>query len=587
MPPFTPSRPDSSSPHSPTGTPQAPARPDGIRWLWGLAGLLWCALGIGLLLLKLWPTFEPVHSPVPSVEQTQTLTPAWPCLSYAPFRRHGHTPLDPSLRLTKAQILEDLQLLSPWTRCIRTYGTDHGQDQIPELASSLGLRVVQGAWISRDRAASSAEVQRALALAQAYPDTIGLLVMGNEVLLRQERSPQELAALLREARQRSPVPVAYADVWEFWLRHAPTLAPAVDVVAAHILPYWEDTPMGLDQAVSHVLSIHGQLRQAFGAQPVWVAETGWPAAGRQRGPAVPGPQEQAQFLRELRDRTAASGIEFNVIEAFDQPWKRRFEGAMGGAWGVADAQGRLRDRGRGPLPRDPSHVAGLAGAGAGMGAAALGLLLAHVWARRSAARAGRNNTAVKLGVLAAGGTLGLLAGLHLAGLAIWQRDAGEWTLALAHAALALALALYALWCAARSTLPLTAVAIQGVLAPARYGFAPKAWSTACVTPLLCLSTVQALTLVFDGRYRPLPAALLGMVAVSLWLCRATGGLAAISPVQRSLGLVLAGFSGVLVAVEGPANTQAHAVAAAWALLGATLWVNTGDNEGGAHPPAPV
>jgi glucan 1,3-beta-glucosidase len=78
-------------------------------------------------------------------------------------------------------------------------------------------------------------LDRALALTEAYPDTIRALIVGNEVLLRREQPPEALAALLREAQARSKVPVTYADVWEFWVK-APELAPLVDIVTVHILP---------------------------------------------------------------------------------------------------------------------------------------------------------------------------------------------------------------------------------------------------------------------------------------------------------------------------------------------------------------
>ena len=223
------------------------------------------------------------------------------------------------------------------TGCVRTYGLDHGLDAVPAIARKLGLRVVLGAWIGRDAAANEIQLRRALDLARAYRDVVQLLVVGNEVLLRRELAPEALAALLARSRRESAVPVAYADVWEFWLRHGPVLRAHVDIVAAHILPYWEDDPVGSEQAVDHVYAIAARLQQNFGSTPVFIAETGWPAAGRQRGPAVPGRYEQAHFVRAMLARQAAQPLQFNLIEAFDQPWKRALEGAMGGAWGLLDA----------------------------------------------------------------------------------------------------------------------------------------------------------------------------------------------------------------------------------------------------------
>ena len=545
----------------PLNGPAKPCLSPQRQGVWGVAWFAWLCVGLGVLLFPMiWPAATDGAKPPDPSKSTQ-LSASLPCLSYAPFRRTGHTPMDPTLRLQEAALLEDLRLMAQWTGCIRTYGTDHGQDRIPALAAQLGLKVIQGAWVSRDRAASQQEVDTALALALAYPGTVHMVIVGNEVLLRQERSPQELALILRDARQRSPVPVAYADVWEFWLRHAPVLAPEVDVVAAHVLPYWEDVPVGLDRSVDHVLASHRLLQQAFPDRPIWIAETGWPAAGRQRGPAVPGPREQALFLRELRERLDAAGIDYNVIEAFDQPWKRQFEGAMGGAWGIADAQGRLRDPGAGPLPHDPRSTAAAWGLLFG-GLTSWGLL-ALARRRASPAAGGPLSLAASapplgaLSVLCVGATMGLLSGVHAAGVVIWLRDPQEWAVALTHGMLALGVCGRALWRAARET-------------PGNGGLA---WPGTFEKALLFLTAWEALTLVFDARYRPLHAGLVGAAAIGLWVLRAAQDRKPADPSALLLALVLAAAAPVLLVMEGWANTQAVALCAGWLLMAAAVGVD--------------
>jgi len=243
-----------------------------------------------------------------------------PCVSYAPFRRAGTTPYDPGLHLPPAAIEADLRLLATVTSCIRTYGLDHGVDAVPEIARRLGLRVILGAWIGHDPEANRRQLQKALVLTQTHRDVIDLLIVGNEVLLRGELEPAALAELLASARRASAVPVSYADVWAFWERHGEALAPHVDVISIHILPYWEDEPVAIDAAVDYVYRTTEDMKRRFGGQPVFIAETGWPAAGRQRGPARPGRLEQARFVRELLGRHAVEPLHFNVIEGFDQPW---------------------------------------------------------------------------------------------------------------------------------------------------------------------------------------------------------------------------------------------------------------------------
>ncbi|MCM0045314.1 MAG: hypothetical protein NBV65_11880, partial [Burkholderiaceae bacterium] len=124
-----------------------------------------------------------------------------------------------------------------------------------------------------------------------------------------------------------------------------TLQPHVDQAVIHILPYWEDEPVAIGQAVDHVVATFGRVSERLAPLPVVIGETGWPAAGRMRAGARPGVREQQRFLHELMQRQTAapSPLPINIIEAYDQPWKASLEGVAGAAWGVFDAQGRTRD----------------------------------------------------------------------------------------------------------------------------------------------------------------------------------------------------------------------------------------------------
>ncbi len=92
------------------------------------------------------------------------------------------------------------------------------------------------------------------------------MIVGNEVLLRGELSSKALAAYVNRVREGTRdihVPVTYADVWEFWLRH-PQLADAVDYLTIHILPYWEDEPVAPKDALC---ACRRGLRQGEGPLP--------------------------------------------------------------------------------------------------------------------------------------------------------------------------------------------------------------------------------------------------------------------------------------------------------------------------------
>src|SRR6185369_233954 len=256
------------------------------------------------------------------------------CVSYAPFRGE-QTPLTLSTQVTAEQIAEDLAQLAKITDCIRTYSTDNGLDQIPEIAARVGLKVIQGIWLSSNRQRNLARIATTIRLVKEYPATITALVVGNEVLLRGEMTTADLAATIRSVKAQVAVPVTYADVWEFWLRNR-EIYDAVDFVTIHILPYWEDFPIRAKFAAAHVDAIRRRMAVAFPGKEILIGETGWPSAGRMREGALPSRTNQARVVSEILDLAKREKFRVNLIEAYDQPWKRQLEGTVGGYWGLID-----------------------------------------------------------------------------------------------------------------------------------------------------------------------------------------------------------------------------------------------------------
>jgi glucan 1,3-beta-glucosidase len=256
------------------------------------------------------------------------------CVSYAPFRS-GQTPLDPSTHISPAQIEDDLSRLARITSCVRTYSVDFGLDRVAEIAGRFGLKVIQGLWLSGIPEKNRYQIETAVALANKYPNVIRSVVVGNEVLLRGEMSANDLAATIRAVKARVPVPVTYADVWEFWLRNR-NVADAADFITIHILPYWEDFPIPARYAAAHVDSIRRRVVEAFAGKEVIIGEVGWPSAGRMREGALPSPVNQARVIQDVLALAKRDKFNVNVIEAFDQPWKRALEGTVGGHWGLLD-----------------------------------------------------------------------------------------------------------------------------------------------------------------------------------------------------------------------------------------------------------
>ena len=262
--------------------------------------------------------------------------PPWPPriqgFSFSPFRQ-GQSPLE-GIYPSAEEIDADLALLEGKTHAIRTYTVEDGLYRIPELAKAHHLNVALGVWIEKDSQRNQENMQRFLQTA-VHNTNIVRCIVGNEVLLRGELTMEEMAVYLDQARAALNVPVSTAEPWHVWVKNH-ELADHVDYLAVHMLPYWEGVQV--DHAVDYIVDKMQLLANLFPNKPIVIAEVGWPSNGRTRQSAVASPSNEAIFLRRFLDRAEREGYIYYVMEAFDQPWKREVEGAVGAYWGVYNVE---------------------------------------------------------------------------------------------------------------------------------------------------------------------------------------------------------------------------------------------------------
>jgi exo-beta-1,3-glucanase (GH17 family)/cellulose synthase/poly-beta-1,6-N-acetylglucosamine synthase-like glycosyltransferase len=263
-------------------------------------------------------------------------------LSFAPYEPSADA--EAGEHTTRERIGKDLKAVAPLARSIRTYAVTGGLEHIPEMAAEHGLKVTLGAWLDKDDERNEREIKAAVDLARKNPN-VSSLVVGNEVVLRRDKTVPEMIEFLRRVKAESPVPITTGEVWHVWLAN-PELAAAVDFLAVHILPYWEG--MDAKDVVNHTFIIYEKLRRAFPGKHIVIAEFGWPSAGHNMKAAQPGDFEQAQIIREFVSRAAVRGVDYNLVEAFDQPWKH-FEGSVGPYWGIMNSDREPKFALNGPI----------------------------------------------------------------------------------------------------------------------------------------------------------------------------------------------------------------------------------------------
>ena len=487
------------------------------------------------------------------------------CVSYAPFRG-AQTPLDPTTHIEAEQIAQDLAGLATITDCVRTYSIENGLDQVPSLAAKVGLKVIQGIWLGSNRLKNQFQIATALRLTKEYPGVVTSLVVGNEVLLRGEMTANDLAANIRAVKAQVSVPVTYADVWEFWLKNR-EIYDAVDFVTIHILPYWEDMPVKAKFASSHVNSIRMRMAVAFPNKEILIGETGWPSAGRMREGALPSRTNQARVVSEILDLAKRENFRVNLIEAYDQPWKRQLEGTVGGFWGLFDS-----------VKREVKYPPGVAISnypawkwqmGGGMGLSFLIFGVAWLTLRRRPWTP-RPVSWIAVGLSAT--SAGILLGIGVDKMLYESYGIGGWIQWGALLAVAVASPLF---CAHAIMAGRSLPTFLELLGPPE--FRTRSWLTALLAIVLAVTTLlgaeTALGLTFDPRYHDFPYASLTMAVVPIALLTVLN-----RPKKGERPVAESVFAGLLVVAalyagfnEGSDNWQSMWTCAIYLLLALTLW----------------
>jgi hypothetical protein len=280
--------------------------------------------------------------------------------------------------------------------------------------------------------------------------------------------------------------------------------------------------------------------------------------------ALPSPANQARVIQDVLSVAAKQKFHVNLIEAYDQPWKRALEGTVGGHWGlISDATRNLKFAWGQPIS---NHPLWRWQAGGGVAFAAL-IFAAAVTARRKEPVPKAVWLAVTANAIAGGGLIGwAIANVPLESLGI-----GGWTRSLGLAVVA-----------AASPLALSAAMSRGVQIPSFYRILnrpvdrmrePLALAIGIILIVTMVLSVQvALGLVFDPRYKdfpfaPLTAAIVPFLVHSIVMPRLAGAAGA---AERGAAAVLALSVVYVLPNEGFANWQSLWLCAALLALAVSL-----------------
>jgi exo-beta-1,3-glucanase (GH17 family) len=242
----------------------------------------------------------------------------------------------PGSQIGEAQIRERMAVIRPHTRWIRTFSCTDGHEQTPAVAKSMGLKTLVGAWLGTDREINEREIAGAIEVAKAGHADI--VAVGNEVLLREDLSEDELIAHIERVKAALPgVPVGYVDAYFLFEKH-PRVTAACDVIMTNCYPFWEGCPR--EQALPYMQTMLERTRAAAQGKRVLISETGWPDRGSAFHGSVPGHEAAMQYFVDTIEWSNREGIELFWFSSFDEAWKVGAEGDVGAYWGLWDAHGQ-------------------------------------------------------------------------------------------------------------------------------------------------------------------------------------------------------------------------------------------------------
>lgn len=232
------------------------------------------------------------------------------------------------------QIRSRLEVLAPHVDWIRTFSCTRGNELTPGIAKAMGLQSMVGVWIDDDLEANERELANGIEIARR--GEAGILAIGNEVMLREELSEDQLIAYIERAKAAVDVPVGYVDAYFLFENH-PRVAAACDVLLVNCYPFWEGYP--IEHAHIYMREMYRRAQRVADGKKVIIAETGWPNVGTPDRGATPSRVNAMKYFIDAVRWTNEEGIDLFYFAGFDEAWKIAKEGDVGAYWGLWDKDG--------------------------------------------------------------------------------------------------------------------------------------------------------------------------------------------------------------------------------------------------------
>ncbi|RQO58447.1 glycosyl hydrolase [Paucibacter sp. KBW04] len=259
--------------------------------------------------------------------------------------REGQSP-DSRVYPSREEILEDLLMLQPHWRLLRLYDCSLHAQRVLEVIREEGLnfQVMLGAYLGAEMnnfgcpwggqyseaqleasiAENEAEVGRLIELANANPELVFAVAVGNEATVDWTDHYVPVPRMIehvRRVKRSVKQPVTFCENYVPWWHKLKDLVAELDFISLHSYPVWEYKH--IHEALNYTRENYLSVAQLYPDKPVVITEAGWATNSNGRGiePHNTSEDLQAVYLRDLLAWTDGEGILCFVFEAFDEPWK--------------------------------------------------------------------------------------------------------------------------------------------------------------------------------------------------------------------------------------------------------------------------
>lgn len=245
------------------------------------------------------------------------------------------------------QVKEDLLLLKPHWDYLRMYDCDEHARTVLEVIrrEHLPFKLLLGAHIAAEvnnfdcpwdggvyephelkanKRRNRENVDELIALANAHPDIIFALAVGNETCVdwTDHAVPREsILAYARRVKARAAQPVTFCENYIPWHDKLRELAAELDFISVHTYPVWEYK--SIDEALDYTKENYASVAERYPEKPVVITEAGWTTRSNGRGidPENVNETNQKIYFEKLMNWVDKEGILTFFFEAFDEPWK--------------------------------------------------------------------------------------------------------------------------------------------------------------------------------------------------------------------------------------------------------------------------